>query len=401
MRVSTVLISSLLLISLLIPATTAFNITRILKKRPEFSKFNEYLTKTHLANEINRRNTITVLALDNSAMSSLLARGFSLYTLRNVLSLHVLTDYYSAKKLHQITDGTTVTASLFQSSGDADGNSGYVNITDLHKGKVGFGPVDSGDLNSYFVKSVLEMPYKISVIQISHVLDSETAEAPTAEPTKINVTSVLADRGCKEFSHLLVSTGADKTYQENTESGLTVFCPSDGAVKAFMPKFKKLTDANKTSLILYHAVAIYNSLGSLKSNNGIINTLATEGSKKKYEFTVQNDGETVTIKTKVVTAEITGTLVDQDPFSAFKLDKFLQPPELFKPSAEADDEPASAPDADAPSPEADGPASDYDDDVADDTAEHKKKKKNAAGKINGGGLLGFGVVLCYCMLAVL
>ena len=115
--------------------------------------------------------------------------------------------------IHIHITGTTVTASLFQSSGDADGNSGYVNITDLHKGKVGFGPVDSGDLNSYFVKSVLEMPYKISVIQISHVLDSETAEAPTAEPTKINVTSVLADRGCKEFSHLLVSTGADKTYQ--------------------------------------------------------------------------------------------------------------------------------------------------------------------------------------------
>lgn len=272
-----------------------------------------------------------------------------------------------------------------------------MNITDMHGGKVGFAPANTGDLNSFFVKSVIEMPYNISVIHISQVLDSAEAEAPAPEPSSVNLTSLLAAKGCKEFAHLLISTGAAKTFQENIDSGLTVFCPGDGAVKGFMPKYKNLTAGNKTALVLYHGVPVYNSMGILKSNNGIMNTLATEGANK-YDFTVQNDDESVTLKTKVVTAKITGTLVDEDPLSVFKLDKVLLPRELFKPSAKL--EPAPSPEAEAPGPDAaDGPASDDDDEVADQTAH--KRNKNAAGKIHGGGFVAVGLTLCYCVLAAL
>ncbi|XP_031264833.1 fasciclin-like arabinogalactan protein 2 [Pistacia vera] len=146
----------------------AHNITRILAKHPQFSTFNHYLTVTHLAAEINRRQTITVLALDNAAMSSLLSKQYSVYTLRNVLSLHVLTDYFGSKKLHQITNGTALASSMFQATGSAAGSSGYVNITDIKGGKVGFGTEDNdGKLGASYVKSLVEMPYNISVLQIS------------------------------------------------------------------------------------------------------------------------------------------------------------------------------------------------------------------------------------------
>lgn len=160
------------LLVLLLSSTTshAHNITRILAKHPEFSTFNHYLTVTHLAAEINRRQTITVLALDNSAMSSLLSKQLSVYTLRNVLSLHVLTDYFGSKKLHQVTNGTALTSSMFQATGSAPGSSGYMNITDLKGGKVGFGAEDNdGKLDATYVKSVAEFPYNISVLQISQV----------------------------------------------------------------------------------------------------------------------------------------------------------------------------------------------------------------------------------------
>ncbi|KAL2938604.1 Fasciclin-like arabinogalactan protein 2 [Bienertia sinuspersici] len=269
----------------------------------------------------------------------------------------------------------------------------------MHAGKVGFAPADSGEPKSFFVKAVEEMPYNISILHISKVLDSEQAEAPTPEPSKLNLTSLLYDKGCKEFSRLLTSTGADKIFQENIESGLTVFCVGDSAVKAFMPKFKNLTEGNQTSLILYHGVPVYNSMGMLKSSNGIMNTLATEGSKKKYDFTVQNHGEKVSLKTKIVTAKVTGTLVDKDPLAVFKLDKILMPRELFKPSAAP--APAPTPEADAPSPDvADGPASDYDEDD-DEVADQTAKKKNAGGRINGGGLFAVGLTLCYFMVAAL
>jgi hypothetical protein len=37
---------------------------------------------------------------------------------------------------------------------------------------------------------------------------------------------------------------------------------------------------------------------------------------KKFDFTVKNDGEDVTLQTKVVMAKITGTLLDGDPWDA-------------------------------------------------------------------------------------
>ncbi|KAL9253793.1 Fasciclin-like arabinogalactan protein 2-like protein [Drosera capensis] len=368
----------------------AFNITQILDKHPEFSTFNHYLTVTHLASEINRRDTITVLAVDNSAMSSLLSKSLPLYTLRNVLSLHILVDYFGSKKLHQLTDGSVLTASVFQSTGSAPGTSGYVNITDLSGGKVGFRTEDDTDksiTSSQYVKSIAEIPYSISVIQISSIINSESAEAPTPEPSQTNLATLLAKKGCKSFSALLTATGADKTYQSDIDGGLTVFCPGDAAVDGFLSKYKdNLTDAGKLAVALYHGVPVYNNLGMLKSSNGLTNTLATNG-VNRYDITVQNAGEDVTLRTKIVTATVAATLVDQDPLAVFKIDKVLLPRELFKkPVAEAP-EPSESP---APAPEKKGAAEEpvaAEPDTADGVA--SDKVKNGGGKmvINGGGLI--------------
>ncbi|KAJ7963617.1 Fasciclin-like arabinogalactan protein [Quillaja saponaria] len=354
----TVLLSLLLLISS--TTTQSHNITRILAKHPELSTFNHYLTLTHLAAEINQRTTITVCAVDNAAMNELLAKKPSIYTIKNILSLHVLLDYFGAKKLHQITNGTALAATMFQATGTASGSSGFVNITDLKGGKVGFGAEENdGVLSASFVKSVEEIPYNISVIQISKVLPSNVAEAPTPGPSQLNLTGIMSAHGCKVFAETLLASDAEKTYDDNIDGGLTVFCPEDDVFKAFLPKFKNLTAAGKTALLEYHGVPVYQSLATLKSNNGVMNTLATEGANK-YDFTVQNDGEDVTLKTKATTAKITGTLLDEQPVAIFTIDKVLLPRELFK--AEA---PNPAP---APAPE----------EAADAPATPKKKKKKAA-----------------------
>ncbi|MCD7448407.1 Fasciclin-like arabinogalactan protein 2 [Datura stramonium] len=334
-------VSLLLLLLFLSNTTDAHNITKILAKHPQFSTFNHYLTVTHLAAEINRRQTITVCAIDNAAMNVLLEKHLPTYTLKNVLSLHVFADYFGAKKLHQITKGSTLTATMFQATGEAPGTSGYINITNMKGGKVGFANEDNdGHFAATFVKSVVEMPYNISVIQISHILTSPAAEAPVAAPSDLNVTTLMSKQGCKAFSDLLKAhPDVTKTFDENVQSGLTVFCPTDGVITAFMPKFKNLTKGGQASLLLYHGIPVYNSMGMLKSNNGLMNTLATEG-HNKYDFTVQNDGDDVKLETKVVTATISGTLYDEEPLSVYKIDKVLLPRELFKGVAE---EPAPAP----------------------------------------------------------
>jgi hypothetical protein len=45
---------------------------------------------------------------------------------------------------------------------------------------------------------------------------------------------------------------------------------------------------------------------------------------------VQNEGQTVTLQTKVVTSSITNTVGDSEPLAVYAVSKFLQPMELFK-----------------------------------------------------------------------
>ncbi|KAH6780970.1 FASCICLIN-like arabinogalactan 2 [Perilla frutescens var. hirtella] len=380
----------------------AHNITHILAKHPSFSTFSHYLTVTHLASEINRRRTITVCAVDNAAMNDLLAKHYSLPTLKNILSLHIFADYFGAKKLHQITKGSTTTSSLFQATGEAAGTSGYVNITDIKGGKVGFAPVDSDSDGpmATFVKSLEEFPYDLAVIQISHTLSSPEAAAPAAAPSDLNVTSIMARQGCQTFSDMIIAQGAEETFSQSVQGGLTIFCPSDEALDAFRPRYKNLTADGKTSLLLFHGVPVYNSLGMLRSSNGLVNTLATEGAKK-FDFTVQNDGDDVKLETKVVTATITGTLVDEDPLAVFKVDKVLLPKELFKaaPPAPA---PKAAPKSKSKSK---GGAADEDEDAdspgpaADDVAAADEDSTNDGDRVRGGGVAALCFSLVLCVLA--
>ncbi|CAF2137603.1 BnaA02g08870D [Brassica napus] len=371
-KMSTVITSSILLFLLLLLAvdTHAHNVTRLLANHPSFSSFNHLLTKTHLADEINRRTTITVCAVNNAAMSALTSKGYTISTLKNILSLHVLLDYFGAKKLHQIGGGSALAATLFQATGAAPGTTGFVNITMLRGGKVGFRP-DGGDMSSFFVKSLEEVPYNISVIQISRILPSDAASAPTTAPAEMNISGIMSATGCKVFAETLLSNpGASKTYQESVEGGMTVFCPGDDAMKAFLPKYKNLTAPMKEAFLNFLAVPTYYSIAMLKSNNGPMNTLATDGANK-FELTVQNDGEKVTLTTRINTVQIVNTLIDEQSLAIYATDKVLLPKELFKASA-----------VEAPAP---APASE-DGDVADSPkpakgkakGKKKKKKKKAA-----------------------
>lgn len=351
MRLLLVLLGVAVLLCSAAPASAAFNITKILAQHPEFSTFNHYLTVTHLAGEINRRNTITVLVVDNHGMGDVLAKHLTLFALKNVLSLHVLADFLGAKRLHQINHRSTAVSTLLQATGIAPGTSGYVNITNMRGGKVAFGAAseesNAAALNSFFVKSVDEVKYEIAVIQITTMLRSPVAEAPTPSPSQFNLTTLMAKKGCTTFANLLTSTAdVEKTYEGNVDGGLSVFCPVDQAMKSFMPKFKNLTADGKASLLLYHGFPVYMSMQMLKTSNGVINTLATDGTSKNYNMTVQNDGELVTIQTRITTAKITGTVIDEQPLVIYTIDKVLEPRELFKvPDTEA---PAPAPAAKSP-----------------------------------------------------
>ncbi|KAM1048499.1 hypothetical protein FF1_027646 [Malus domestica] len=351
---------TLILLTLLSLAATiqSHNITDILSAFPDYSLYNSYLTQTRLADEINTHQTITVLVFNNAAISALAAKH-PLSVIKNALSLHVLLDYYDAPKLHKISDGSVLTTTLYQTTGHAPGNLGFVNITDLQGGKVGFGSAAPGSkLDSSYTKSVKQIPYNISVLEISAPVIAPgilTAPAPSASDT--NITALLEKAGAKKFASLIVSTGVIKTYQSAADKGLTIFAPNDEAFKAKgVPDLSKLTNAELVSILQYHAIAGYSPIGSLKTSKAPISTLATNGAGK-YDLTVTTAGDQVTLHTGVGSSRVADTVLDATPVAIFTVDNVLLPSELFgkSPSPAPGPAPVSAP---SPAPVlAPGPAS--------------------------------------------
>ncbi|XP_066381762.1 fasciclin-like arabinogalactan protein 1 [Miscanthus floridulus] len=173
------------------------------------------------------------------------------------------------------------------------------------------------------------------------------APAAAAPPAPPNVTAEMAKGGCKAFVDLIAaSPDASSTYQSAVEGGMTVFCPSDDAVRAFLPKYRNLSADGKAELLLFHAVPVHYSLGSLKSNNGPMNTLATDGAARNFNFTVQNQGDVVTIRTAAGSgappARVRSTAVDKDPLAIYVISAVVEPVELFKPAPAPTPAPAPA-----------------------------------------------------------
>ncbi|XP_047319273.1 fasciclin-like arabinogalactan protein 8 [Impatiens glandulifera] len=347
----------LLALSLIIAVAGAHNITAILDGFPEYSEFNSYLTQTKLCDEIASRNTITVLVLNNGEMDTLTAKR-PLSVIKNLLSLHIILDYYDAKKLHKIADGTVSATTLYQTTGNAPGNVGFVNITDMRGGRVGFGSGEGSKLDSTYTKEVKTFPYNLAVVEISAPIIAPsllTATTPSG-----NITASLEKAGCKTFSHLISSTGVLKVFESAAANGLTIFAPND---KAFtdpgVPDLTKLTNAEQVSLLQYHALASYKPIGSLKTMKDAISTLATNG-VGKYDLTATTAGDEVTLHSDdgKSSSRVANNAVDAPPLVIFTVDNVLLPSELFgkPPSPAPAPEPVTSTPGPAPGPEKDAPS---------------------------------------------
>ncbi|CAK9186864.1 unnamed protein product [Ilex paraguariensis] len=174
----------------------AFNITKLLEQYSDFSTFNNYLTQTQLAGEINSRQTITVLVVDNDNISPISGKPVDL--LKQIMSVHVILDYYDVKKLQSLPNKTSILTTLFQSSGTASGELGFLNVTDLSTGSVAIGSADKGaTLGATLVKSIAAQPYNVSVLQISTIIiplgiensKSNSSSNSTSPPSPVTAAS--------------------------------------------------------------------------------------------------------------------------------------------------------------------------------------------------------------------
>ncbi|XP_031276334.1 fasciclin-like arabinogalactan protein 3 [Pistacia vera] len=161
--------------------TNAFNITKILSNTSDFGSFNNFLSQSGLAETINSRSSLTILALDNGAVGSL--QGKSNDKVQRILTNHVLLDYIDQNKLKNLPNKTTTMTTLLQASVVAQQGQGFLNVT-VSGNTILFGSeVQDSPLAASFVKSVYAEPYNISVLQISRSIVAPGISAPAPYTT--------------------------------------------------------------------------------------------------------------------------------------------------------------------------------------------------------------------------
>ncbi|KAK7352783.1 hypothetical protein VNO80_18214 [Phaseolus coccineus] len=135
---------------------------------PEYTLFSKALTEANLVDKINSLNAVTVFPLSNAAMGTL--AGKSPEALKATLMTHVLPGYYDDKKLVECMGSQTPIETLYQSSGLAQGNQGYIKVQLINEGEVVIGSAAQAPGTVYdagMVQFVAREPEVISAIELT------------------------------------------------------------------------------------------------------------------------------------------------------------------------------------------------------------------------------------------
>ncbi|XP_061346265.1 fasciclin-like arabinogalactan protein 3 [Gastrolobium bilobum] len=175
-------------------AIHGLDITKLLSQYPEFSQFNKYLTETKLAEQINSGKKVTILALDNKALSSL--SGKSQETIKAIIGTHVLPDYYDEKKLVEAQGSHTKLQTLFGASGAAKNDQGYIYVNLINEGEVAFASaVEGSPYKTLLVNTVTNQPETVAVLQVTEPIVAPGVESSSSSSSPVveNEESLIAE----------------------------------------------------------------------------------------------------------------------------------------------------------------------------------------------------------------
>ncbi|MCO5604237.1 hypothetical protein L7F22_058400 [Adiantum nelumboides] len=333
------LIPLLLLLAIPDPSLAAFqNVTTLLDQHPDYSLFNGLLSQYGVAAQINSRTTITVLCPHNHAVSVFLAgpgTGLDRQSLFNILSFHVLLDYEDPEKLRALAGGFATITTLYQTTGLAAGNNGFINITvsagavKVHRpGTTLFATIGS---------SLEKFPFNISLLAMEEVLMPSGIGGPAPPP--VNISQIISQAGnFSRFISTLVSTGVDKVLQSHdTPPGITIFAPTNAAFdRVGSETIARLQAVQLVALMQFHALVSFYPTEELATANGPQPTLASGSGRGAYTITLsQNRVGVIIINAGGNNVPIAGTLYSNNPVAVFVIDSVLLPAEIFGAAAAA------------------------------------------------------------------
>jgi hypothetical protein len=172
-----------------VAAASAQKVEDLLEPFPNFSSFRQLLISTGIINEVDMRSSLTFLMPDNAVLSNFVASHQSLspQEVTDVLSYHVLLQYLDVGNLQTLayTPGSQVTT-LYQTSGRANGQDGFVNITGMANNVISVSAAAPGSPSqAVIITNVTAAPYNYSFFQINNVLVPLNLRptAPTPAPS--------------------------------------------------------------------------------------------------------------------------------------------------------------------------------------------------------------------------
>lgn len=188
MRCHTLLIVAVILLSTV--GVSAQNLTEILTSYTTYSTFNRLMSSTGVIKEVSVRNSMTILCPDNSILDPVVAANptFTLQELADVIRYHVLLQYLDVSELKAMNNGSGLVTTLYQTTGRANGQDGFVNITDMPNGSVLVGPPGAGAaMQAAVLTNITQIPYNYSLFQVNGVLIPPGLKAVAPSPSPVPV----------------------------------------------------------------------------------------------------------------------------------------------------------------------------------------------------------------------
>ncbi|CAI9108099.1 OLC1v1007621C1 [Oldenlandia corymbosa var. corymbosa] len=316
----------------------AIDISTLLSSYPDLSDFASLLSSTSVAADLTSRSSLTVLAVPNTFLrSSDLSSSSSSHHLADVLRYHILLEYLSWPDLRLIPPTGKLITTLFQTTGRASTNSGFLNLTrDPRSNTV---TIHSSSYSNATVLSLVKtLPYNVSVFSINSVLipsEVNLMASETRPPLGLNITKALIDgHDFNVAASMLMASGVEEEFEaDEGGAGITLFVPTDEAFSDLPAKvkFQSLTADRKAVVLRFHVLHSYYPLGSLESIvNPVQPTLATENmGAGSFTLNISRVNGSVAINSGIVVATVTQTVFDQNPVAIFGISKVLLPKEYF------------------------------------------------------------------------
>ncbi|VFR03305.1 unnamed protein product [Cuscuta campestris] len=309
----------------------AVNVTDLISHHSSLTGFADSLAATSVAADLLSRSSITVLAVPNAFLRHAAANISDA-----VLRYHVLLQYISWDDLPAIPAEGKLVTTLFQTTGRAPGNLGFVNITWDPAAKLA--TVHLQGSNATIVSEIADVPYNISIFSVNSLLvpyGIDLMASDTRPSPGVSITKALIDgHDFNVAASMLAASGVEQEFEDKEGgAGLTLFMPTDEAFSDLPNSlgFQSLPADKKAAILRFHVLHSYYPLGTLeKVVNPTEPTLETEQNwAGSFTLNISKINGSLTIGTGNVQASVTQTVYDQNPVAIFGISHVLLPVEFF------------------------------------------------------------------------